>query len=133
MAHRVLTQSAFLKIARDCVPSNNSLFSEEEIEQQTQDSDTEPGNFWNQSKEEKETHWKIMFVEKLRDERSPGLNQRALFQIIDISMINHVLKHTNMYIDQLRVDNQYSSDREGKNIDRHKFIAYCVWSIWKSH
>ncbi|KAF5273913.1 hypothetical protein FQA39_LY01028 [Lamprigera yunnana] len=39
----------------------------------------------------------------------------AFFQIIDMSMIDDVLRYKNMYIDQLRVDYQYSRYRDYKN------------------
>ncbi|KAK4880726.1 hypothetical protein RN001_008872 [Aquatica leii] len=42
----------------------------------------------------------------------------AFFQIIDLSMIDDFLKYTNMYINQLKVNSQYSRDRDCKNLNR---------------
>ncbi|XP_043263439.1 piggyBac transposable element-derived protein 4-like [Colletes gigas] len=52
-------------------------------------------------------------------------------------MIDDILKHTNMHIDQLRVDHQYSRDRGCKNINKNEFMAYLgllyLIGINKSH
>lgn len=48
--------------------------------------------------------------------------QDVLLHIIDIPMIDKVLKYTNMYIDQLKVQHQNSRDQDCKNIDKHEFI-----------
>ncbi|XP_077301051.1 piggyBac transposable element-derived protein 4 [Arctopsyche grandis] len=54
-----------------------------------------------------------------------------------MSMIDDVLKYTNMYIDRLRVNQQYSRNRDCKNIDRPEFMAYFgllyLIGIKKSH
>lgn len=70
MAHRPLKQNELQKIAQDLFDepkqddetyflSNNSEFSEEETEQQTQESDTEQENISGESEEEEEIMEKI--------------------------------------------------------------------------
>lgn len=146
-------------------PSSDSEFSAEEIEQHTEHSDTEQENSSDNSQEEnlsteeffvgknKSTKWRktkcraSSKTKKINIVKVPaGITQRArgieneltaLFQIIDISMIDNILKYTNMYIDQLRVNHQYSRDRDCKNIDRHELMAYLgllyLIGIKKSH
>ena len=134
-----------------CFPSSDSEFSEEEIEQQAEESATDQENTSDESEGEKEiaieffigenksTQWrKTTYRVSGKNKRinvvkvPTGLTQKALgienelnafFQIIDISMIDDVLRYTNMYIDQLRVDHQYSRNRDYKNIDRQEFMA----------
>ncbi|XP_044744775.1 uncharacterized protein LOC123306718 [Coccinella septempunctata] len=118
----------------DYFPSSDSEFSEEEIEQQAEESVTEQENTSDESEEEetneeffigknKTTQWrKTTYRAKTKTKsinvvaQRSGLTQRAhgienelnaLSQIIDMSMIDNVLRYTNMYIDRLRVDHQY--------------------------
>lgn len=146
------------------VPSSDSEFSEVDVEQQTEDSATEQENSSNETEEEElateeffigknSTKWrKTKYSVSSKTKRMnivkvpTGITQRsrnieneqdAFFQIIDIPMIDDVLRYTNMYIDQLRVHQQYSRDRDCRNIDRHEFMAYFgllyLIGIKKSH
>lgn len=145
-------------------PSSDSEFSEEEIEQ-AEDSATEQENYSEETEEEelateeffigknKSTKWrktkhrvssKSKRINRVKvpasvTQRARGIQneQDAFFQIIDISMIDDVLKYTNMYIDQLRLQHHYSRDRDCRNIDRQEFMAYLgllyIIGINKSH
>lgn len=146
-------------------PSSDSEFSEEEVNQQAEESATEEEITSEESEEEEETteeffigknkstEWRktkyrisgkikgtnIVKVPTGLTQKSLGIENElnAFFQIINISMIDDVMRCTNMYIDQLRVDNQYSRDRDCKNIDRQEFMAYLgllyLIGIKKSH
>jgi len=146
-------------------PSSDSEFSDEEIEQQSEESATEHDNTSEESEGEEEaiedffigknksTQWRkttyrvsgktkginIVTVPTGLTQKALGIENEldAFFQIIDMSMIDDVLRYTNMYIDKLRVDHQYSRDRDCKNIDRQEFMAYLgllyLIGIKKSH
>ena len=146
-------------------PSSDSEFSDEDIEQQIGSSASEQENTSSESEEEvdtaeefyigknKSTKWRKTKYRVSGKTRGinvvtvpTGLTRQALgikneldafLQIIDMSMIDNVLTYTNMYIDQLRIDHQYSRDRDCKNIDRKEFMAFLgllyLIGIKKSH
>ncbi|KAJ8954858.1 hypothetical protein NQ318_023422 [Aromia moschata] len=48
----------------------------------------------------------------------------AFLKIIDLSMIDNILKFTNMYIDQLKIQHEYSRERDCKDITRDELMVY---------
>ncbi|KAJ8953375.1 hypothetical protein NQ318_023492 [Aromia moschata] len=48
----------------------------------------------------------------------------AFLKIIDLSMIDNILKFTNMYIDQLKIQHEYSREPDCKDITRDELLAY---------
>ncbi|KAJ8932105.1 hypothetical protein NQ318_022242 [Aromia moschata] len=125
MAKRVLQQEELEVLAEnffddsdepeDIFPSSESDFSDIEIAQESISSESEQAY----SSEDSEVSEKQDLDEEYYiDEKD------AFLKIIDLWMIDNILKFTNMYIDQLKIQHEYSRERDCKDITRDELLAY---------